>query len=241
MIAAQLPQSQKCSMGFSLLRVEATIFPPASAFFLLASVKSMRNSRPCPRYRNVAEHCELRHFDTIEDLDKVTVAVPYAGTALWHTIENWMRTITTWMARYDNNIFRQMAAQRKDSEFPGAVKTMEWEEFHCSVSGEARSTLPARQSVWLSDPEEPDQQRTVTSLGGGFASAVEGVSGSGRGSQGLSSARERTGCGPHGARTPQAPEKEAGAWAGLWRLARNRRFSPAAHDFRNRFDCEPFS
>src|ERR1017187_3950015 len=125
------------------------------------------------------------------------------------------------MARYYNNIFRQMAAQWKDSEFPGVVKTKEWEEFHCSVSGEARSTLPARQSVWLSDPAEPDPQRIVTSLGGGFASAVEGVSGSGRGSQGLSSTRERTGCGPPGARTPQAPEKEAGsgpgcgAWPGI--------------------------
>jgi len=65
-LVAHFSQSQKCSMGLALLRMEATSFLPAIANLLLSSVKLIRNSLPLPKYLKVAEQRELRHFDTIE-------------------------------------------------------------------------------------------------------------------------------------------------------------------------------
>jgi hypothetical protein len=65
-VVAHFSQSQKCSTGFVLLKTETTAFSPAIALRLPASVKLTRNSLPRPKYLNAAEHCELRHFDTMK-------------------------------------------------------------------------------------------------------------------------------------------------------------------------------
>jgi len=65
MVAAQLSQSQKYSIGFDLPAMETGLVPPVYAFFLVSSAKSTRNKRPCPRYRKVAEHRGFRHFDSM--------------------------------------------------------------------------------------------------------------------------------------------------------------------------------